>query len=321
MLKNDISLYRIPLILFVLVIVGLLFTSSSVRAANGDQAQRVMDFWTSHGYKDFTVLPSGDNEPSLSEIVQLTSNVECELDPTDMVSHWPLDDGPGATTFKDVFGGHDGTCEGASCPAATTGKVGGAFSFTSSDNDSISVPTSTDFDWLTTDSFSVGVWVKTNQVCTGNKVFIGRYRQTTPNGTWWVGCAADEADSEVGVAVFRLRDSNLNPRQVNGTSKINDGQWHYIVGVRDGVNDENRLYVDGVLENTMDVNDRVYTGHFASDLRLTMSSYDQPQDYYYQGKLDEAVIYDRALPVNEINSYFNACIILTPNIYLPLILR
>jgi hypothetical protein len=73
------------------------------------------------------------------------------------------------------------------------------------------------------------------------------------------------------------------------------------------------------MEKMMDA--PVYTGHFASDLRLTMGSYDDPQDYYYEGVMDEIVIYDRALPANEIESYFNACIVLSPNIYLPVILR
>jgi hypothetical protein len=259
------------------------------------------------------------------------SSAGCVLSETDMISHWPLDDGAGATTFKDVSDGHDGSCEDGACPTAAIGKVGGAFAFNSSDNDSINVLSSTDFDWLNTDSFSIGVWVKTTQNCFDlnnlpdkNKVFIGRYRETIPNGTWWVGCApvdTEDPENENGVAVFRLRDSNLNPRQANGTSIINDGQWHYIVGVRDGDNDENHLYVDGVLEKTMDVNDQAYSGNFESDDRITMGSYDDPKDYYYEGVMDEVVIYDRALPANEIESYFKACIILSPNIYLPVILR
>ena len=123
------------------------------------------------------------------------------------------------------------------------------------------------------------------------------------------------------MAVFRLRDSNLNHRQANGTTKINDGQWHYIVGVRDGVNDKNYLYVDGVLEKTMDINDAVYSGHFYSDIRLTMGSYDRPHDYYFEGELDEVSIYHRALSYSEILVHYKHCIGEPFTTFLPLSLK
>jgi hypothetical protein len=236
MAKKNIHLRRIPIILFIILLSGLALTFSSARAVDSGQVEKKVNFWTSNGYKEVTVQLSEQilsTRSLLSDKLLDTSNSGCVLNETDMISHWPLDG-----TFEDVSGGHDGTCDDASCPVATTGKVGGAFGFNSSDGDSINVPSSTDFDWLNTDSFSVGVWVKTTQNCFGNKVFIGRYRETVPNGTWWVGCApvdTEDPENENGVAVFRVRDSNLNPRQANGTSKINDGQWHYIVGVRDGV--------------------------------------------------------------------------------------
>ena len=335
MAKKIIHLRKIPIILFIVLLSGLALTFSSVRAQDSGKVERIVHNWTANGYKEVTVRLSDQTLNTSFSVSDQSINAlsaGCVLSQTDMISHWPLDDGPGATTFLDVSGGHDGICVDEFCPISTTGKVGGAFTFTSAEGDEIDVPTSTDFDWEITDSFSIGVWVKTTQNCwyefpdKKNKVFIGRYRgnPTSLNGTWWVGCTpadTEDPENENGVAVFRLRDSNQNPRQANGTSIINDGQWHYIVGVRDGFNDKNYLYVDGVLEKTMDVNDRVYSGTFESDDRLTMGSYDDPQDYFYEGVLDEVVIYDRALPANEIILYFDACIVLTPDIYLPVILR
>jgi hypothetical protein len=107
-------------------------------------------------------LPVNSESAWSSQSAQLptTSSAGCVLSETDMISHWPLDDGPGAKTFKDVFDGHDGTCDDGFCPVAAIGKVGGAFAFNSSDGDSINIPSSTDFDWLNKDSFSFGVWLK-----------------------------------------------------------------------------------------------------------------------------------------------------------------
>jgi hypothetical protein len=320
---------KISIIMFVGLLFGLVFSFSSVRAEESVQPERKFDNWTSNGYKEYTVLYNESflsTSPAVSKELMSTSNAGCAVSNTDLIAHWPLDDGQGATTFADVFGGHDGSCTGETCPVSIDGKVGGAFAFTSSESDSIEVLSSTAFDWLNADSFSVGVWVKTSQNCEGNKVFVGRYRDSTANpthGNWWVGCKPiDEGDpeNEVGVAVFRLRTAgNLN-RQVNGTSQINDGEWHHIVGVRDGSNDKNYLYLDGKLEGTLDTPDYL-GGDFVSDQVITMGSYEENATYLYDGVLDEVVIHKRALPESEIKQYFDACIVLSPNIYLPLVMK
>jgi hypothetical protein len=152
-----------------------------------------------------------------------------------------------------------------------------------------------------------------------NKVFVGRYRKTIDNGTWWVGCAAESKNSEVGVAVFRFRDAMSTPRQVNGTSRINDGQWHYLVGVRDGSNDTNYLYVDGVLENSLVSPD--YSEDFFSNARITFGSYDDPQDYYFTGALDEVSIFHRALSDSEILKHYHLCSGKPYNTFMPLSLK
>jgi hypothetical protein len=56
-----------------------------------------------------------------------------------------------------------------------------------------------------------------------------------------------------------LRDSDRIVGQVTGSTVINDGKWHFITGVRVGVDpditvtddDKNLIYVDGVLEGTV----------------------------------------------------------------------
>jgi hypothetical protein len=165
--------------------------------------------------------------------------------------------------------------------------------------------------------FSAGVWVKTTQLCqlddeNKNKVFFGRYRDNDVNGTWWLGCTEPG-----GVAVFRLRDSADLPRQINGTTKITDGQWHHVVGVRDAAADKNYLYVDGQLEGMLDA--PLYTGNFASDMPITMGAYDEPTPYYLDGTLDEVVLYDRVVPGTEIGIYYDAC--KSTVVYLPIALR
>ncbi len=269
-----------------------------------------------------SVLSSRTSQP-----VRGMADAQCDLDDTGIISHWQLNESAGATTFQDIFGGHDGLCDSGLCPTSTNGIKSGAFEFNAATQTSIYVPLpqvpaqepNDDFDWTLSDDISIGLWVKTNQDCSGNKVYVGRYRTSVDNATWWVGCAADTNNSEVGVAVFRLRDATSTPRQVNGTSRINDGQWHYLVGVRNGSNDTNYLYVDGVLENTLISPD--YSEDFYSDRRITFGGYDEPQDYYYTGALDEISIHQRVRSSFEIFVHYKHCAGVPFTTFLPLSIK
>jgi len=319
MKKEFLYLHKTWLVILFLVLAGVVLTVSSVRAANPTLDSDALDSWSSNGYELVTVKAPEEIETRIAE-----PGADCVLDTNGMVSHWPLDDPLGATTFLDVAGSINGTCDknADKCPTRTSGKVGGAFTFNASEKDVISVPAAIGdpgkvvYDNMANGNFSAGVWVKTTQTCiTGeinNKVFFGRYRDVNANGTWWLGCSEPG-----GLAVFRLRDSTDTVRQIDGTSNITDGQWHYVVGVRDAGADKNYLYVDGVLEGMLDA--PLYAGNFSSDMPITMGAYDEPTPYYLDGTLDEVVLYNRVLSGSAINSYYDAC--RGGDIYIPLVMR
>lgn len=324
MKKDLLFSYRTWLIFSLLLFVGVAFTFSTVMAANSSLENKEVDLWSSSGNKEVTV-----KNPSDVEIYVAAPQEECVLDTTGIVSHWPLDEQVGATTFVDVAGSINGTCDeqNETCPTKTIGKIGGAFTFENSDQDVISIPADVNpgkaiIDTMANGDFTAGVWVKTTQTCAvsdkqKNKVFFGRYRNVNTNGTWWLGCTEPG-----GVAVFRLRDSSNNARQINGSSNITDGQWHYIVGVRDAGADKNHLYVDGILEGTLDL--PAYNSNsvkFSSDMPITMGAYDEPTNYYLDGTLDEVVLYDRVVPANEIGSYYDACEAASAFTYIPIVRR
>jgi hypothetical protein len=321
MIKEFFYSHKTWLLLGVLVCSVVLITFQSVYAADSNSNNNEFEPWTSNGYREVTVKLN-------SQIIADTAapQEDCTLNTTGLVAHWPLDEALGASTFVDVVGSMNGTCEGAKCPTKSFGKVGTAFNFVASEQDVISVPAAVDpgksfFDTFANGNFSAGVWVRTVQICEvsgpeelKNKVFFGRYRDVQANGTWWLGCTEPG-----GVAVFRLRDSSNIPRQVNGTTRINDGRWHYIVGVRDAGADKNYLYVDGQLEGMLDT--PLYTGNFSSDWQVTMGAYDEPRNYYLDGILDDIVLYNRVIPENEIATYYGACKTVDITNYLPMIVR
>ena len=216
----------------------------------------------------------------------------CTTDMTDAISYWNLDETTGIT-FDDAITTNDGTCDGDTCPSKIDGTTAGGQFFIDTDGDFIAVESPAGFDWTAASDFSVGAWVKTTQDCTGNTVFTGRYHKD--NGSWWIGCVPEAGDIGVGFAAFHMRDSDGVTRRAVGTSKINDGRWHYVVGVRDATGDDNHIYVDGGSPQDT-VSTPGFTGTFSSGTPVTIGAYDLPfKGYYLNGTLDEVAIFSTAL--------------------------
>ena len=79
---------------------------------------------------------------------------------------------------------------------------------------------------------------------------------------------------------------------------MNDGEWHYVVGVRDGSN--LHMYVDGVLENTGSISDSDYSNNSP----ITIGAYNSG-DYYFSGSIDDVRIYNRALSEGEVKALYD----------------
>ena len=220
--------------------------------------------------------------------------------PTGRVSYWTLDDASGGP-YLDSVGTNNGAAAASGAPDATTsGKVSGAQLFTAANTDGIDVPSNAAFDFGVNDSFSIEFWMKGNAATATDatpEVMVGRDNAgNTPQ--WWVGVTASKnirwyiKDSD-GVAVG-INASNASP-----AIDASDGLWHHIVCVRDVDTHKLHLYVDNVDTET----DDAFTAGFTSTLALNMGYLNN--DYYFNGTLDEVVIYNRALAATEVQEHFN----------------
>jgi len=222
----------------------------------------------------------------------------CTPDAAGMRAYWPFDDAPSTTTFADVIANpafNNGVCTGGDCPASTaSGKVGSAFIFDG--NDEIHVANTAGLDFTIGGDMSIETWVKTTQACTDRVVFVGRY-EGNPFAAWWLGCDEDNK------AAFHMRDSDGKDVTVSGTSLINDGEWHHVVGTRDGTANINKIYVDGVLENSDNPN---FTGLLTfTNKEVTIAHFDSPTPFYWlDGYLDEMALYDQVLSLEEVSRHY-----------------
>jgi uncharacterized repeat protein (TIGR01451 family) len=268
-----------------------------------------------------------------AEVRVLTDAAGC---PPDLIAFLKLDETQlNPPFYADVFRAHNGVCEGG-CPAPAAGRVNGGQAFTKSATTGLRLPLATgqpSFNWASGDSFAVAFWMKSDPTQTCNselsEVIVGRTDEVGSELQFWVGLGCGAANR--GRPIFLLRDrDNTATGFIQGNAPVNDGNWHYLVAVRDGAAGESRLYVDGGLAGVQAV---TYGSGFDSPAApMTIGWYNRAFNRYpFAGAVDEVAIYRRALSGNEVlNNYlanvlgYGYCQVGSVSIqrlYLPLIAR
>jgi len=227
-----------------------------------------------------------------SYTIHVTPAPQC---PDDMISYWKLDETSG-TDYADYFDGNDGQAA-VSVPVPVPGLVEGAQYFNGT-SDRITVADDSSLDWASDQSFTIELWAKFTNVASRNKVMIGRDGGGGGHPHWWIG-----AQQGTGLVIFNLLDTNASGAATYSTSAVNDNTWHHIVAVRDNGADMNRLYIDGVPEDSVGHD---YTAGFdaSTTLGIGYMAYAGNPDYYYDGSLDEIALYGRALHDEEIQQHY-----------------
>jgi hypothetical protein len=215
---------------------------------------------------------------------------------------WKLEESGAAPEYRDAMnpGNHIGICrtdaDAAVCPEPVPARYGTGQRFYVGEQPSgIDIPSSALFNWSSTDSFSIAFWMKRdNTPLTANEVIIGRDSTESENDLhWWIGVRK----TGVAMAVFQntLGVPSARNKYLTTDKKLTDDQWHLIVFVRDSAVSENRLYVDGHLEDKVFV---YYSdaGFDADATPVNIGWLNLGSKYQYKGTVDEIAVYDTALP-------------------------
>ena len=226
--------------------------------------------------------------------------------PDEMLSYWKLDETIGGKHI-DSYGGNDGLCEVNMCPTPDdTGIIGGGQLF-NGENTEINVPADATLNWGVNDSFSIEFWMKRlppppASDTENNEVIVGRDDDETNSLHWWVG-----VQNEFGYARFVLKDSSGETiGSLVGDTNLADDVWHHVVAVRNAIEDQIFLYVDGELAGSTN---KIYTDGFASPT-APLNIGHLLGSYHFSGMIDEVVLYDKALSLEEIQQhYYNVIIV------------
>jgi hypothetical protein len=219
---------------------------------------------------------------------------------------------PFSTDVNDVQGGRVAHVNGDAQRITSGGAVGGYLQL---QNGTIDPEQFIDFEdpVIGTSDFSVSIWVRStdaanNQSTTDVAFFSNKDWDSGGNTGWVLARAANDGIKsrfQWNFAAGGRKD--FDP--AGDDAVVFDGNWHHIVvsHARAGLAS---FYVDGALINTVDISSTA-AGDINSGLRLALGNdgtlaYDHGSSSAYNGDLDEAAVWTRALTPDDVAEIYGA---------------
>lgn len=147
-------------------------------------------------------------------------------------------------------------------------------------------------------NFTISVWVKVNAIhASGYNGIAGRFGPTTNYNGYVIEC-----NNQFGGNKFAFTLGNANSfTRINADSTFVLGRWYNVVGTyTSGVN---RLYVDTVVQSTTPT----FTVNTSATQNFAIGRfYAEFDNFYHNGNIGIIQVYNRALPLSEIQQNFNA---------------
>jgi len=210
----------------------------------------------------------------------------------DCIALWRFDDGEGVVARESRDGPLNAIVNGANWVPGVLGK---ALEFHGHDY----VLTPYRCDLGRRQGFSIGAWFRASRVESSQDRTIVAVSNALRAGT---DCHIDLCLRRDGRLRWSLRDSSGNTlRSAIGllsVEPLDDGVWHWGVGVVDPVSGQALLYVDGEENSRESVR---FDGDFSSSLPLTLGAADcaRGEEHgaffnYFTGTIDEVAVYGRA---------------------------
>lgn len=235
-----------------------------------------------------------------------------------LVGAWLFDEGVGNIAIDTATYGNPGALVYTAKPGPlwTTGKFGRALQFDGTD-DQVTINGSGSLQAVTDNSHTFAAWVRPDSVPPNTSVNNASYSILVRQYT---GLYYDH--SRKFRAQIRLSDGT----EVTASSGVFEpGTWHHLVMVVDDANKSLHLFIDGQEASGSPVN---YTGTLADHRDVpyyigTSEPLTELYEYRFNGKIDQAHLFDRALSASEAQLLFSwspgdpTCL----EMYLPLVLR
>ncbi len=212
------------------------------------------------------------------------------------VGWWKMDEG-GGTSITDSSGNNNNSTTWTGQTSFINAKYGSGLLFDGT-NDVVRIAESPSLDLGSiNDSYTISSWIKTNASYSTSGTVVTK---NAGGGTAYP------------FALFILASTNLPCFAINdvsvtvttcGTSAVNDGNWHHLVGIRNTSTDTIYLYVDGFLANsTSDTT----TSTLSNDVDVSIGNGGISYIAFdFNGIIDEVRIYNTALSSSQVEYLYN----------------
>ena len=242
------------------------------------------DTGLTNGTTYYYAVFSKDADGNWNDTVQAGSNADTGTPSTGdgPVGYWKLDEGSGSVAGDSSGLGNDGTIHGASwvngSPDGST-----ALSFDGA-SDHVDVPS--DASLTFSGAFTVEAWIDPTSTSDVHRIV-----------------SQDGASSGDNHFILMLKEGVVKFscytnawHGMMGSTILSAGRWYHVAGVYTG--SELRIYVDGVLDGSLNVSGAVGQGQSAQE---TVIGAKVNVTQVFDGKIDEVRIYNRALDSSEFN--------------------
>jgi len=227
--------------------------------------------------------------------------------PSNLVAHWPFDEGNGTTTAD--ISGNDHTATLINGPVWTTGKTGNAINFDGS-NDLVNAG---NFD-VTGNQLTLTAWMNADQfthLSSRDSRIIAKTTDTAVQAHYWMLSTIKRGKTDTRLR-FRLK-TGTSPNSGTTTLIASSGNlatnsWIHVAAVYDGVT--MTLYKDGLAVGSTEK-----SGNIATNSAVVVAIANNPPgggSVPFDGTLDDIRVYDRALSAQDIQALVTAASDNTP---------
>ncbi len=228
------------------------------------------------------------------------------------IGWWKMDEGQdtattcnatGATVYNYSSNTNNGTLTLGAAPTVANARVEGKFNcaidFDGTD-DRVDVAHSSELDFGSPDDkYSISTWVKTNYSAATQGVLAKGRADWTSDMPYVIVLGAT---GQVGFSGWDEGGSAHTEFSVATDTIVNDGVWHHIVAVYNGVS-EHKIYIDGALD-AIDTTTATHT--ITNSYKVEIGNYHNHEaPNYFNGIIDDVRIYNYALTDVQIKNVFN----------------
>ena len=119
----------------------------------------------------------------------------------------------------------------------------------------------------------------------------------------WVGFSIVKKASDNITFDVRKGPTSLNYSRVQTINTVNSNQWYHLVVTYGGVKAPTmKIYLDGVLQTTTSTYDTLSSAYSNTGIIDIGRLYD---NYYLDGKIDKAIVYNTELTAGEVTTIYN----------------